>query len=248
MALDTGGGDAGSPKVAMDAATGNAVAQWQQGGILYSASYDAVNGWGFANQLSFLADGNVLADHRHGVDANGNTIAVWSQNGPTDRDLYAAILDAATGFWSVPAPIESGLGDPANTDLAIDGLGNAFVVYTAPGAVGTDVLALRYNAANAVWEAPFTLASNVGLAGNPRISADPLGNAFAIWRQDSAGVVSIVVRRFDATGGWAPAGNRATGTVGDPTVVMDRDGNAAAAWIRTDAGTTSQTVTAATFR
>ncbi len=249
MRLDAVAVDAGSPRVVMDA-NGNAVAQWQQGGSLYTADYDAAtNSWSSAGELSIRADGNVLDDHRHGMDANGNIIAVWSQNGPNDRDVYAAVQDGATGFWSTPAPVESGSGDPADIDLAIDGPGNAFVVYTAPGAVGNNVFAMRYNAANAVWEAPFTLAANVGTAANPRISADPQGNAFATWRQeDSAGVASILVRRFDATGGWAAADSRATVAVADPTIVMDRDGNAAAAWIRTDTATTSQTVTAATFR
>ncbi|MBI5136903.1 MAG: hypothetical protein HZA24_06140 [Nitrospirae bacterium] len=239
--------DAATPRVAADG-QGNLVAQWSQGGILYTARYDAATAtWAPADQLSGLAAGTA-SDHRHGFDQAGNLTAIWVQ-GNADLSLYAARMDV-TGAWTAPAPIEALPGTPSFPELGVDAAGNALLLFTQPGAMGEDVYALRHDAATATWEAPLRLDAGAAFPGRPALSVAPDGTAFGLWHRGTGNTGRIAATRYDAaTNLWsATQAVLDTGNVEGPAVAIAPDGHAIAAWTRQDPNTTSVTVKASLFQ
>ncbi|HJW30229.1 MAG TPA: hypothetical protein VJ508_13395, partial [Saprospiraceae bacterium] len=78
--------------------------------------------WGTAEPIETNDDNNygpALA-----MDANGNTIAVWTQDDGTRHNIWANRYVAGVG-WGTAGPIESNDGDNDNPQIAMDGNGNA---------------------------------------------------------------------------------------------------------------------------
>lgn len=127
--LDAGLGDAYAPRIGMDA-DGNVMVIWGQGQDasfqLWSRRFTIASGW---ETPEVLSDPDDCWDVEVGFGAAGDVVAVW-----TDGDFLAATLWANRyvpgSGWAEPeiVDVESEGGSLA-PDVAVDGAGNAVVVW-----------------------------------------------------------------------------------------------------------------------
>jgi hypothetical protein len=161
--IEWSGGSASSAHVAFDP-SGNAVAVWQQNGgfgtnsRIWSNRYTAGVGWGGFPSLiqtdsSGGATGTALTP-QIAIDANGNALAVWVQpDGASDNtpDIWVNRYTAGSG-WGTTANlgqirinIPGAAGAPAlQPQIAMDGNGNALVVWTQSDGVNDSIWFNRY--------------------------------------------------------------------------------------------------------
>ncbi|MEW5879741.1 MAG: immunoglobulin domain-containing protein [Pseudomonadota bacterium] len=157
------------------------------------------------------------------MDASGNAIAVWRQNDGTFFGIYANRYAAGSG-WGSAQRIDSGPGDANEPRIALDGSGNALVVWWRSG-----VHANRY-AAGSGWGTAQLLAG--GLTANPDVVMDASGNAIAVWQRFDGSTDNIDASRYTSGSGWSapqPIENGA-GSASNARIAVDGSGNAIAVW------------------
>ncbi len=226
--IDTLGSDAsrfpGSPHVAVDG-SGNAVAVWMQNNsehfTVWANRYAVGTGWGTARRIDRSG-----ADRAWyptvGADPAGDALAVWSQEGPGGRNLYADRFTIATG-WADPEVI----GEGAGAGITVGPSGDAVAFWTV------------YNGTYALWADRYDAATGWGAAGPVDASAsykyqidvglDSAGNAVAVWEQGQAGQYDIVSSRYLVGTGWLPGEVIGPGGT-SPQVTVEPSGTAIAVW------------------
>jgi hypothetical protein len=123
----------GSPAVAVDA-SGNAYAVWYDGRNSDSDiyfSYRPVGGnWG--TNVRVNNDSHTAWQYNPvvAVDASGNAYAVWTDSRNGNYDIYFAYRPAG-GSWGTNVQVNDSVGtaDQRLPDIALDGAGNAYVVW-----------------------------------------------------------------------------------------------------------------------
>jgi hypothetical protein len=227
---------ASAPQVAVDA-QGNAVAVWERCNgtdcMVQGAVRAAGGAWQAPVDLS-LAGQSVL-DPQVAVDAQGNTVAVWSRSDGTDYIVQGAVRPAASGVWQAPVDL-SGAGQSAvAAQVAVDAQGDTVAVWQR--ANGTDYIVQgAVRAAGGAWQAPVDLSAAGPSTSGPQVAFDAQGNAVAVWTRFNGAnfIVQGAVRA--ATGAWqAPVDLSAAGRNADfAQVAFDAQGNAVAVWQRYD--------------
>ena len=143
----------------------------------------------------------------------------------------------AQGLWSPPVAVSMPGAGGDSPDLAMDGSGNAVVVWT--GRIGDDgvVRVSRYTAATGSWSAPIDLSAPGEPAGSGQVAMDSDGNAVVVWvRSNATDSIAQAAYYSAGTAAWGAVtdlsapGQRAT----TPLVAMDGSGNAVAVWLRFD--------------
>jgi hypothetical protein len=117
-----------------------------------------------------------------GADANGNTLALWSQRLAGIATIRSARLDAATGGWSAPVTVNDGLHQAIAPYLAVDAEGDALAIWSEP----TGVVARRFLGSTASWASLVVVqgpSTGVGVSATPLVGLDAKGNAVASWVQ-----------------------------------------------------------------
>ncbi len=141
--IETGKGDAGDPRVAVDA-SGNAIAVWQQhdgtrDGI-WANRYDVKTGtWGTAELIETGAGG--AGSPQVAVDTFGNAIAVWVEG---VGNVWANRFNATTGAWGTAELIGMGPGGADSPQIAVDPSGNAIAVWVQNNGVRNGIWANRF--------------------------------------------------------------------------------------------------------
>jgi hypothetical protein len=179
------------PQVAIGP-SGNALAVWAQddgGGfnVVWSNRYTSSDGWETPERI----DGNNSSEAsipQVAIDSNGNALAVWLQSDNAGNRIWANRY-TPTGGWGIAEPIRTDVAGPSasNLQLAVDPRGNALIVWTQGGLVGSD----------SVWSNRYTLTGGWGIAESvrtdntqrafvPQVAIDPSGNALVVWHQDSS--------------------------------------------------------------
>jgi hypothetical protein len=186
------------PDVAMSPA-GEAVVSWARLTAVEVARWPA-GGNAWTAPVSLPTTGADTA--RTAIDPAGNTVVVWTTTtGATARQLWSARYSAGTALWSGPASLSSGawvLGFPS---VAVDPLGNAFVLWSqqTPPAAPVPVFSARLAAATGTW-AVSPVSDPAQEAYGPEVAVDAGGNAIAVWQQRVAGGrVATLARRWVAT-------------------------------------------------
>ncbi len=253
-AIIDGAGPTFNAEVAV-AANGHAVATWvQQTGAFTRALLASRNvGGGWSAPTLVSADTTPMdTGMRVAADANGNTMAVWSQRQVSG--LYAvraARLDAATGTWGAAVTLNGNpTRDAYRPQLGVDSNGNVLVVWYEPI---SGVQSNRYTAATASWGGSVAVQPIADIRGVlPRVGVDALGNAVAVWSQPSVANASrteVWGAHFDgAAGSWAVPLKLMTdtaaywpliGTNFEPAVAVNASGEAVVVWYQqTDAPAT----------
>jgi hypothetical protein len=138
--------------------------------------------------------------------------------------------------WGTPELIEtSNYGFYSrNSQIAMDGHGNAVAVWSEEGEAGYSIWSNHFN--GSTWaNAELIETDDVGDADEPQIAMYGYGKAIAVWQRLDGFRWNIWANRFDGSS-WGTAELIETGdaTASDPQIAMDGAGNAVAVWIQSD--------------
>jgi hypothetical protein len=237
-----------APAFAMNA-SGNGMAVWQQSdGVtasnIWSSRYDAASGWGPATLVE--SDNSALSTRPEvAIDRDGNAVAVWLDSDAvlSISRVWANRCTPASG-WGTPTIISTdGGGDASFPRVAMDGGGNAMVVWSQSDGTTNRVRANRYVRGFGWGLAWFV---NSGLAFDaqvPRVAMDVAGNTMVVWVQSDGTRLNAWANRYAAGWGWGtPACIQAAGTVATedvkfPRIAMNGAGDATAVWNQGDGST-----------
>ncbi len=194
-------------------------------------------GWGTAEMIETDNLGHAVVT-QVAFDASGNAVAVWTQDSGGLYVIWSNRYVVATGLWSFPELIETNLvGHAANPQIAVDGSGNAIVVWRQHDGTRDNIWSNRYVAGTGWGIAELIETVNLGNAENPQVAVDPNGNAVAVWWQDDGTRWNIWSNRYVAGTGWGTAELIETENLGNaasPQVAVDSSGNAVAVWAQDD--------------
>ena len=138
--------------------------------------------------------------------------------------------------------LENGAGDAGNPQVAMDGGGNAIVVFWQHEGGRINIVANRYVNGAGWGTAAAIEADGTGDTSAPQIAMDAAGNATVVWAWATASgppyTFSVWANRYTAGSGWGSAGpidslNTSTPNSA-PHVALDGAGNAVAVWHRPD--------------
>jgi hypothetical protein len=230
--------DATNPQVAVDV-HGDAVAVWQQSDgshtHIWANRYVAGSGW-LTPILIETDDTADATDPQIAVDADGNAVAVWVQNGMSWSNRYTAGVG-----WSAAIPITGNSSNENAPRIGLDANGDAVAVWIHFDGAKNDVWANHYTAGWG-WGTATTIGDGSGDAGVPQVGVDTNGNAVAVWQQSDGIRTNIWTNRYAAASGWGAAALIETNDAGDaanPQVAVDANGNAAAVWQQSDGSRTN---------
>lgn len=244
---DYDSGPAAAPQIAMNAA-GRAMVVWSQSDgtrfNIYSANYIPGSGWAAYD----IVETNNTGDARFpdvAIDSQGNAIAVWQQNDGTRDNIRAQRFRADAFGWGSPPSFGALLetddaGDAEYPRVAMDGAGNALVVWQQRDAAGTrDIFSNRYDRDSGLWGSAVALESGARSAYGPVVASAASGDAMVVWHQlEEVGVKSgIWSNQFNGTT-WAGAVrlDSETGNAISPQVGIDARNNAVVVWSQFESG------------
>jgi hypothetical protein len=235
-------GDAGVPQVAIDV-NGNAMAVWQQRDVngrnnIWANRYLAGTGWGTPTAIE--TNGPSAGDDqlsRIAMDTNGNVIAVWELSSFSSTTIWANRFVPGAG-WGAAIQIGSGNpnGNHVTPQVAVDAVGNAFVVWPQYNGSITNIWGNRFAAGTGWGTAGLVQSDSASSGRDPKIAADANGNAMLVWAQFdlTTSTDHIWASRYVAGTGWGTATliqtSNASHQANLPKVTFDAGGNAIAAW------------------
>jgi len=233
------------PKLAMDG-NGNAIAVWLgDGKNIFAKRYDVNAGWDTTQKQLNIAATDANRPHI-AMDHAGNALLVWLQNTPNATLVYGMTYSPSNG-WGQAAPIQDTAISATYHDVALDDLGNAFVVWVD---ANYDVFVRRVglfdtwsSSAASLPSVTYAVDRTTPYAATPSIAASSNGNAVAIWKDQifsgTTQVDTVFTRRYsfaNSVGSWDTSATRMNalndGSTDEmhPSIAMDGTGNAIAAW------------------
>ena len=173
---------------------------------------------------------------RAALDPAGDGLVVWVHDLGEDRALQGSYRRGRSSAWPEPTDLSEVTRRIGAHLAALDGAGNATVVWagTDPGG-RTVVFANERAASSGVWGAPTPLSARNGNApGGPSLAVNAAGDAVAVWTlAGPSGAVVQASFRPAASDVWsAPSALSAPGAEPDPWVAIDGAGDAVAVWSR----------------
>jgi hypothetical protein len=215
------GQDAFNPQVAVDG-RGDAIAVWE----LWDSASSSPLGVQAARRPAGGSWSPPVTLSRPGaeyvqlaVNARGAAVAVWRRFDGTAYRVQAARRPAGRS-WGSPVTLSDPGQDAYEPQVAVDGKGNATVVWEASG-----IRAARRPAGGS-WGKPVTLSGPN--ARSPRLAVNGRGTAVAVWQR---GGITVKAARRPSGGAWGrPVTLSAHG--GAPDVALDGRGTAVAVWQR----------------
>ncbi len=193
--------------------------------ILNAHARAFVNGVGWENEVK-LGDISVVKDAEY--DSSGNAIVVWMQHDGTRYNI-AASRYTGNSTWSASEVIETSNNRADDPRIAFDSNDNAMVVWQE----GPQLWSNKYQTGVAWGVAQLVHESGTGsIAAYPKLSVEPNGDAFAVWKEINGSQYDIWAAKYVAGTGWEKAQqidtNLASSNV--PNITSDGLGNAHAIW------------------
>ncbi len=203
----------------------------------YAWHFTATDGAWHAPMQIDTDDGDA-SDSDIAYDSSGNAVAVWIQKESVDGFSTYQVLfryyNAEADAWQEEMSIESSSVRIEAPDVAVDDMGNVYVVWKqlGSGPFGQDWRPWfkRYDAESASWGDPEQLDE---LGDVPQVALDDNGNALVVWAQNKYIISSnfpILARRYSAdTNEWTAEAIQVgiiLFQITDLQVSFDRDGNA----------------------
>ena len=187
--------------------------------------------WGAAALIESDNSGNATTP-QVAVDGAGNAIAVWSQSDGTRTNIIANRY-LAGGGWIGAIPIETNTGDADSPQIAVDGTGNAVVVWSQADTTPRINIWANHFTLGVGWAVPSLIESDdTGDALAPHIAINNNDNTEAVWAQaDGSARINIWANHYTVGWGWSVASRIETDNAGDavnPRIAIDSSGNALA--------------------
>jgi hypothetical protein len=251
VALTPAGAHAFFPQVSVDA-RGDALAAWSVNGVTSSgntvrAAFRPGGGqWGAVVDVS--PAGQEAAQPSVGLDARGNAIVAWTvTTGSNASVIDASVRPVASGVWQSPVQISGSQGQIVDPNVAVDGEGNAAVVwkrYESGGVLTGNrwtVQAATRRASDRVWQSAQDVGTESdqappyppGTVPQPHVVLDRSGGAIAIWQAPHPGGFEIQSAGKPASSAaWqAPVTISAPGATGqNPELAVGAMGDVMAVW------------------
>jgi hypothetical protein len=223
-------------RIAVDRASGNAIAVWTQSdGVAASLHASRFNTltytWSAAELLEAAADEVDINEDNSNVAVNGSHAAVtWLQDDGAALSIYLSRL--VSGSWTAPVLVENSSAAGQLPKVAIDPNGNVTIAWRQFDGSGFRINTRRWDNTAQAFDA--VLPMNLNGDRQPVLQFDAVGNGFLLWR------AGPIARRFDSTTGqWSAEfelrNPGATSDAGD--ISVDDSGNAMAVWVETDVAT-----------
>ena len=145
--LESNGGQAFNPQLAIDA-SGNALAVWyQHDGIrnnIWSNRYTAGSAWGTAALIENDNSDTTSPNPQISMDANGNALAVWHISDGTRHNIWSNRYTAGSG-WGTAEMIETdNAGNAYSPQVTIDGNRNGIAVWYQSDGTQDDIWSNRF--------------------------------------------------------------------------------------------------------
>jgi hypothetical protein len=240
-AMESLSGHANGPDVAIDPA-GNALVAWSQPesalalGSATLRRYDAASDtW----SEPFLLDSENWTVGLIDLDMNasGDAVATWNQRQGSFERCWVSLYDAETDTWTAARVVsldeeQQGVRLP---QAALSDDGTAFVTWVQENDSTWSAWAAVYDAELGAWgEATLLEHDDTGSAWEPRVAADPAGNAIVVWEQSDGTVKNVRASRYTASdAAWSPpvfVDDDAAESAEDQRIAMDAAGNAIVVW------------------
>jgi hypothetical protein len=240
--LETGSSAAISPSIGIDA-TGNATVIWLQTvnsrNHVWTNRYVPNVGWSGERPLESNPPGTNSSSPSIALNRNGEAIAVWTryESGTSRYNLHGHRY-TPNGGWTGAEITQPGTTYLSSASVAIDGSGNALVIWIQSDGIGDSAWVSRYTA-NGGWQGAATIENGGGRVTQPSIAMNDSGAAVAVWYQaDAIGIDnhSIWSNRYTVNGGWsnAVAIESTANNAFYPRIAIDNAGNALAIWTQLD--------------
>ncbi|HEX8104161.1 MAG TPA: hypothetical protein VF533_16200 [Solirubrobacteraceae bacterium] len=181
-----------------------------------------------------------LPDLAVAADGSGNALYVWNRLG--DPGAIQIRRRAADGALGAVQTVSSAGGYASRPDVALDGPGNAVIVWSGSSgdtSVPTVIKARRRSAAGVLGPV-MSLSPAADEVGEARVAIDSSGGALAVWsRTDGDGEARhgvVELRRIAPNGTLGPVTPVSSPGVraGAPRVGLDADGDAIIAYVEHD--------------
>jgi hypothetical protein len=214
--------------VAKSDAQGNGIAAWSEftaaGSIVEAVSWTATGTFGSVVQLSGLGQSEFLPDL--GVNETGTALVVWPQATTFSGSSYQVLSATrpAGGSWSAATAVSSIIPQANSPRVALDGSGNATVVWEQSGTVDAATRPV-----GGPWSSS-ALIETSSLAGPDSAVSDASGNVTAAWAvsDPTTGAASIHAATRPAGSRWgAPATLGPCASPCVPNLAASRDGSIA---------------------
>lgn len=204
--IDTGAGDAVSPRVAVHA-NGSAVVAWNRrarGGevSIVARHYHPETGWGATSVVS--APGAHAYDVQIGVDGVGGAVVAWEQRDHGEESVFASRFEVGSG-WRAPARLEIENEEAYAPRLAVGRDGSATVAWIRAEGENGAIVAARY-APGRGWQRPVVVHGGALLyLFDLAIVAGARGGVLAAWCQTDGSRNNVWYARFDPITRWSAA-------------------------------------------
>jgi len=247
-------GDAYLPQVVMN--NGDAFSVWIQYDpkpSIHANRYVLGTGWGTETRLDTAAK-NAYSP-QVAMDGSGKALAVWGASGGSVLDnsfgggIWVNRYVPGTG-WETPTAIWTSTWGGGQSQISMDGAGNALVVWKCAYPVGGgsygSIMESRIMTSSYVpgtgWTEPAYLDTRVSSWGHqgsePKVAMDHKGNAIAVWHQSANGIGPwhVYASYYVSGTGWGTANVVETSAEDAlfPRVVTDGDGNFIILWQQWD--------------
>lgn len=217
-------------------AKGDAVVAWIREDypnyFIQTIRYSAGSGWDTPQQLT---PPNTVYSFDLALDANSNAIITWTgMDSPVVRLTVFASRSMPSSEWDVPQMIGTNIWDATYPRIAIDNIGNAFVLWVEGEFSSNNVYVNRYTI-NSGWGTPQQIATNVSSALLTNISFDETGNAMAVWaQQDLTNRAHIYSCMYVAGSGWGGTAVVDSNTLDsiEPALTVENSGSFRAVWVQ----------------
>ncbi len=190
-------------------------------------------------QLVEISNAGNAINPQVAMDNQGNAVAVWSQMGNVNKNIWSSFFNNETG-WTDPIRVEfNEIGDADFPQVAIDHQGNVVVVWHQLDESGSrfDIWSNRYQSDKGWGESELIEFNDQNIATNPNLVIDPQGSVMAIWRQSFGANFVLVANRYTQNTGWGVPeviSGVATGNASHHRSVVDNLGNVTTVWQQSD--------------
>lgn len=223
------GGFTGSPAKAVVDGTGKVLVAMRDSGFDYVMQYPLGGGWDFSP--GGWSGGHTNVDLA--LAPGGEGIAAWqTSSGAIYTQFYRG------GAWSAPSvqqvSASGALG--AVPKVAIDGNGNALVVWRQQVDASAHLFASHYSADDASWSAPAQIESLGDAPQRWDLAMNSAGQGAVLWYGSG---YAVYVQRYQPGSGWAAPETLESSTAEDYSgllepnearLAIDGSGNMVAAW------------------
>ncbi len=175
------------------------------------------------------------APSRIAVDEAGNAVMIWRQHDGIRHNLWAASYLLEHG-WGQPTLLEEGSGSVGQASLAMNGAGEAVVVWQQYDGSRFNIWAANYSVATDNWTQAYTLEAQDTNATAPQVQMRADGTAMAVWLQREGGdgtPYQVWRNHMNAPANWTGAQLLdAEGFAHHPQLALSEVGTGIVVWLR----------------